>query len=70
MQFRTVRGSCSSQCKQYRQIPFPKEKTNMKQALLVVSTAILFLSALATPTIVRADGGGTGSGCGTTICVP
>lgn len=37
----------------------------MKRVLLVIGTAVLFLSTLVTPTLVKADGGGgTSTGCG------
>lgn len=43
----------------------------MKRALLVVGAAVLFVSTLVVPTVVRADGGGTnGTNCGNTICKP
>lgn len=46
----------------------------MKHMLLVLSAAILFLSSLALPTAVRADGGTGAGGGGTctppTICKP
>jgi len=38
--------------------------------LLVVSAAILFLSTLAVPTAVLADGGSGNTGCGNTLCKP
>jgi hypothetical protein len=45
----------------------------MKRVLLVLGSAVIFLSTLALPTIVRADGGGgSGTNCGgsTTACKP
>lgn len=42
----------------------------MKRALLVLAAAVLFLNTLVIPTVARADGGGTGAGCGTTLCKP
>lgn len=37
----------------------------MKRVLLVLGAAVLFISTLATPTVVRADGGGgNGTTCG------
>jgi len=44
----------------------------VKRLLLVLGTAVVFLSTLVTPTIVRADGNaGTGScGGGGNICKP
>jgi hypothetical protein len=43
----------------------------VKRVLLAVATAVLFLSTLVTPTIVRADGGSTGgTGCGGGMCKP
>lgn len=45
----------------------------MKRMLLVLSAAILFLSTLAAPSVVRADGGGNGNGGNCqppTICKP
>jgi hypothetical protein len=41
----------------------------MKRILLVLTAAVLFLSSLATPTAVRADGSGGGGG-GTQNCPP
>jgi hypothetical protein len=35
-----------------------KEKTTVKRTLLFLAAAVLFLSSLAIPTAVRADGGG------------
>lgn len=37
----------------------------MKRMLLIVATAVMFLSTLAVPTVVRADGpgGGCQNGC-------
>ena len=43
----------------------------MKRVLLVLGAAVLFVSTLVTPTVVRADGGnGTGTGCGGKMCKP
>jgi hypothetical protein len=44
----------------------------VKRVLLVLATAVVFLSTLVTPTIVRADGGGgMGTNCGgNQICKP
>jgi hypothetical protein len=43
----------------------------VKRVLLVLGAAVLFISTLAVPTAVLADGGGTtGTGCGNTICKP
>ena len=42
----------------------------MKRALLVVATAVIFLSTLVVPTVVRADGGSTTTNCGNTLCKP
>ena len=43
----------------------------MKRVLLVLGAAVVFLSTLVTPTIVRADGGGGTTNCGgNTICKP
>jgi hypothetical protein len=43
----------------------------VKRVLLVVSAAVLFLSTLVTPTLVKADGGGgTSTGCGGAMCKP
>lgn len=42
----------------------------MKRALLVLAAAALFLNTLVIPTVAHADGGGTGGGCGSTICKP
>jgi hypothetical protein len=44
----------------------------VKRVLVVLGAAVLFLSTLASPTIVRADGGGgLGTNCGgNQICKP
>ena len=42
----------------------------MKRALMVLAAAVLFLNTLVIPTVARADGGGTGGGCGGTLCKP
>lgn len=42
----------------------------MKRKLLVLSAAVLFLSTFVTPSVVMADGGTNGTGCGHTICKP
>jgi hypothetical protein len=42
----------------------------MKRMLLVLGAAILFLNTLVIPTVAKADGGGTGTGCGGTVCKP
>jgi len=42
----------------------------VKRMLLAVATAVLFLSTLVTPTVVRADGGGNTTGCGGGMCKP
>lgn len=43
----------------------------MKRMLLVLGAAVLFVSTLAIPTVLRADGGGSnGTNCGNTICKP
>ncbi len=42
----------------------------MKRVLLVIGTAVLFLSTLITPTLVKADGGGTTTGCSGKMCKP
>jgi hypothetical protein len=43
----------------------------VKRALLIVAAAVLFVSSLAVPTVVRADGGGDGSNCsGNGPCKP
>ena len=36
----------------------------MKRALLALGAAVLFLTTLVTPTVVKADGGGTATNCG------
>ena len=53
-----------------RSIRSHKEKTTVKRALLVLATAVLFLNTFVVPTLAHADGGGTGGGCGTTLCKP
>ena len=44
----------------------------MKSVLLILGTAVLFLSTLVTPTAVKADGGGgQGTNCGgNSLCKP
>jgi hypothetical protein len=44
----------------------------VKRVLLVVGAAVLFLSSLVVPTVVRADGGTGTTSCGSngTICKP
>lgn len=43
----------------------------MKRVLLVVAAALLFVSTLAVPTVLHADGGGDGSNCsGNGPCKP
>jgi len=43
----------------------------MKRLLFVLATAVLLLNTLVIPTVVRADGGGTGTNCGGgPICKP
>jgi len=44
----------------------------MKRMLLILGTAVLLLNTLVTPSVVRADGGGTNGNCGggTTLCKP
>jgi hypothetical protein len=42
----------------------------VKRTLLVLAAAVLFLNTLLVPTVARADGGGTGTGCGTKLCKP
>jgi len=43
----------------------------VKRVLLVVSAAVLFLSTLVTPTLVKADGGGNTTNCGGSgMCKP
>lgn len=47
-----------------------KGEKHVKRLLLILGTAVLILNTLVVPTVVRADGGGTGTGCGATICKP
>lgn len=43
----------------------------MKRTLLVLAAAVLYLSALVTPTLAQFDGGsGSSTGCGNTLCKP
>jgi len=43
----------------------------VKRVLLVLGAAVLFVSTLVTPTVVRADGGnGTSTNCGGAMCKP
>lgn len=43
----------------------------MKRMLLILAAAVLFVNTLVIPTVVRADGGGSGgTGCGNSLCKP
>ena len=42
----------------------------MKRVLLVLGSAVLFLSTLVTPTAVKAEGSGGSTGCGNSLCKP
>jgi hypothetical protein len=42
----------------------------VKHIVLVVGAAILFVSTLVVPTVVRADGGASSTGCGNSLCKP
>ena len=42
----------------------------MKRMLLVISAAVIFLSTLVVPTVVRADGGVGGTNCDGKMCKP
>lgn len=42
----------------------------MKRVLLVLGTAVLFMSTFATPSLALFDGGSTGTNCGQTLCKP
>jgi len=43
----------------------------MKRILLILGAAVLFVNTLVIPTVVRADGGGTGgTNCGEKLCKP
>ena len=43
----------------------------MKRVLLTLGAAVLFLTTLVTPTLVKADGGGgTSTGCNGGMCKP
>jgi hypothetical protein len=43
----------------------------VKRVLLTLGAAVLFLTTLVTPTLVKADGGsGTGTGCSGGMCKP
>lgn len=42
----------------------------MKHLLLVLGAAVLFINTLVIPTAVKADGGGSTTGCGKTLCKP
>ena len=48
---------------------YNKEIT-VKRVLLTLGAAVLFLTTLITPTLVKADGGGTSTGCGGKMCKP
>jgi hypothetical protein len=41
----------------------------VKRMLLILGTAVVLLNTLVIPTVVRADGGGTGT-CTTSSCKP
>jgi hypothetical protein len=42
----------------------------MKRILIVLGAAVLFINTLVIPTALRADGGGTTTGCGAKLCKP
>jgi len=42
----------------------------VKRMLLVLGAAVVFLSTLAVPTVVRADGGVGGTNCDGKMCKP
>jgi hypothetical protein len=42
----------------------------VKRVLLVLGAAILFFNTLVVPTVVRADGGATTTGCVNSMCKP
>jgi hypothetical protein len=42
----------------------------VKRMLLVLSAAVVFLSTLVVPTVVRADGGSTSTNCDGKMCKP
>ena len=48
---------------------FTKEIT-VKRVLLALATAVLFVTTLVTPTLVKADGGGSTTGCNGGMCKP
>lgn len=53
-----------------RNSPSTKE-TIVKRVLLVLGTAVLFMSTFVTPSLALFDGGGGGTtGCGATLCKP
>ena len=37
---------------------------------MVLAAAVLFLNTLVIPTVAHAEGGGTGTSCGGTLCKP
>jgi hypothetical protein len=42
----------------------------VKRMLIVVGAAVIFMSTLVIPTVVKADGGPGGTSCGQTLCKP
>jgi len=42
----------------------------VKRVLFVLSAAVLFVSTFVTPGLPSKDGGGSTTGCGTTLCKP
>jgi hypothetical protein len=42
----------------------------VKRVLLTLGAAVLFLTTLVTPTLVKADGGGNTTGCSGGMCKP
>jgi hypothetical protein len=47
-----------------------KKEIIVKRVLLTLGAAVLFLTTLVTPTLVKADGGGTNTGCNGGMCKP
>jgi len=42
----------------------------VKRIVLAVAAAVLFAATFVAPTVVRADGGATGTNCGGGMCKP
>jgi len=51
-------------------IPPVLKETIVKRVLLVLGTAVLFMSTFVTPSLALFDGGSTGTNCNGSMCKP